>query len=191
MGEPAGGPVGTAPRDAAVGAGLRLDDAFRQFLNERGAKTVPLPVVTHLVTGCARVRLLALTLGTLPGRPSRSDRALPPAVVTVRDEVAADFGADERWFEEFTGALRDRSCPVPTVVPVDRRLRVRLLGAFDEAQRSKRNDGILVTLRLLWLSDRLSELRDLQGELAGSAGRFTGAGRADDQSDGTVPGYRR
>lgn len=168
-----------------MGAAVRLDDAFRQFLNERGAKTVPLPVVTHLVTGCARVRLLALTLGTLPGRPGGPDRSLPPAVVTVRDEVAADFGADERWFEEFTGALRDRRCPVPTVVPVDRRLRVRLLGAFDEAQRSKRNDGILVTLHLLWLSDRLSELRDLQGELAGSAGRFTGAGGAHDQPDGT------
>ena len=86
-----------------MGAAVRLDDAFRQFLNERGAKTVPLPVVTHLVTGCARVRLLALTLGTLPGRPGGPDRSLPPAVVTVRDEVAADFGADERWFEEFTG----------------------------------------------------------------------------------------
>ncbi len=176
VGDPAAASTGRDPQEAAAGAALRLDDAFRQFLAERGAKTVPLPVVTHLLTGSARVRLLALTLETLPGEPSASDQPLPPAVQSARAEVAADFAADERWFEEFSGALRHRNRPVPGIVPVDQRIRVRLLGAFDEAQRSKRNDGILVTLRLLWLSDRLSELRDQEGELARSAGRFTGGG---------------
>ena len=48
-------PVGPATdlRGDAVATGQRLDDAFRQFLTERGAKAVPLPTVTHLVTGCS------------------------------------------------------------------------------------------------------------------------------------------
>ena len=48
-------PVDEATRAAA--AGRRLDDAFRGYLAERGAKPVPLAEVTGLVTGVAGLRL--------------------------------------------------------------------------------------------------------------------------------------
>jgi uncharacterized membrane protein YccC len=45
---------------------LRLDDAFRQFLAERGAKVVPVEVVARLFTGSNRIRMAAFMLSSLP-----------------------------------------------------------------------------------------------------------------------------
>ncbi|HEY6473796.1 MAG TPA: FUSC family protein, partial [Acidimicrobiales bacterium] len=47
------------------GAYLLLDDAFRQFVTERGAQVVPLDPIARLFTGANRPRLGAYTLGTL------------------------------------------------------------------------------------------------------------------------------
>ena len=46
--------------------------------------------------------------------------------------------------------------------------------AFEDARQARRTDEMLTALRLLWLADRLDELRDLRTELAGSVGRFAG-----------------
>ena len=43
----------------AAAAARRLDDTFRSYLAERGAKPMPLAEVTSLVTGVAGVRLAA------------------------------------------------------------------------------------------------------------------------------------
>ncbi|GAA3114561.1 hypothetical protein GCM10017687_29530 [Streptomyces echinatus] len=43
----------------AAAAARRLDDAFRSFLAERGAKPVPLADLTTLVTGIVGLRLAA------------------------------------------------------------------------------------------------------------------------------------
>ena len=43
----------------AAAAARRLDDTFRGYLTERGAKPIPLAEVTGLVTGVAGVRLAA------------------------------------------------------------------------------------------------------------------------------------
>ena len=55
-------PPPPSPDDAAARsarASRRLDDAFRSYLAERGAKPVPLAEVTTLVTGTAALRLTA------------------------------------------------------------------------------------------------------------------------------------
>ena len=45
---------------------LLLDDAFRQFFSERGAKLVPVETIARLFTGSNRLRIAAYTLATLP-----------------------------------------------------------------------------------------------------------------------------
>ncbi len=53
-------PGASAPRGLALAAAAssrRLDDTFRGYLTERGAKKVPLAEVTALVTGVAGLRL--------------------------------------------------------------------------------------------------------------------------------------
>ncbi len=62
--------VGHQPSQrASHRAYLRLDDAFRQFLAERGAKVVPVETVAKLFTGSNRIRLAAFTLSELPTCP--------------------------------------------------------------------------------------------------------------------------
>ena len=70
--------VDTTPgQRASHSAYLRLDDAFRQFLVERGAKVIPVEDVANLFTGSNRIRLAAYTLDALPRAPGRrrADRA--------------------------------------------------------------------------------------------------------------------
>lgn len=159
--------VDPAARLTAVGTAHRLDDAFRQFMVERGAKPVALPEVTRLVTGSAEVRLVARTLASLP-EPHRPPEGRPPeAIRRARHEVSGAFVTVERWFEACTEAFGRRPVTLPAVEPAGDRLRADLLAAVGEAQRSERGDHLLSALRLLWLSERLEDLRAMQAELEG------------------------
>ena len=113
--------VMTAPAElAAHRAYLRLDDAFRQFLTERGAKVVPVATVANLFTGANRIRLAAYTLATLPvlppapaspswnrsRSPGRSPRLVclqPPVVRGVRPDALRQA----RVARSAAGARRD------------------------------------------------------------------------------------
>ena len=67
---------------------LRLDDAFRQFLAERGAKVVPVEVVARLFTGSNRIRMAAFMLCSLPA-PSSPDGETGPGVPRHRRDRTA------------------------------------------------------------------------------------------------------
>ena len=66
---------------AAKASGYRLDDAFREYLFERGSRVIPTEVLTALSNGANRIRLAAeavaaIALHPTPLRPA-VDRALP------------------------------------------------------------------------------------------------------------------
>ena len=63
----------------AAAAARRLDDAFRGYLAERGAKPVPLAEVTSLVTGVGGLRLAADAVLDLWQRDDGSAQATEPA----------------------------------------------------------------------------------------------------------------
>jgi len=155
----------------AEGAAHRLDDAFRQFLTERGAKPVALSEVTHLVAGSAEVRLVARTLAALP-EPPAPPGAAPPVIGAARHDMSAAFVAIEHWFDSSTEAFRERPLRLPAVEPVGEPLRPALLAAVEEARRSGAADTLPAALRLLWLSERLADLQGLQTELAGICRRI-------------------
>jgi len=150
----------------AEGAGHRLDDAFRQFLAERGAKPVGLPEVTHLVTGSAEVRLVARTLAALPEPPVPPGTTPSASIARARNDVTAAFLDVRRWFDGCTEALGGRPVRLPAVEPVGESLRPGLLAAVAEARRAGHGDALVVSMRLLWLSDRLADLRAVQAEMA-------------------------
>ena len=156
-----------------MGTADRLDDAFRQFMSERGAKRVALSSVTHLVTGCARVRLMARTLASLPAYAAPP--GVPPlaAVRSLAADVTEEFVSSQRWYEDLARALRQRPVDVPTEPP-DANLQPELAVALEDARQARRTDEMLTALRLLWLAERLEELQELRTELAGSVERFAG-----------------
>jgi hypothetical protein len=143
-----------------------LDDAFRQYLNERGAKPVALPDITHLVTGSAEVRLVARTLAALPEPPAPRGAPPPVALGHARHDVTAAFAAVEGWFDASAEALREHPVRLPAVEAAGTSLRPVLLAAVDEVRRSEHAGALPVALRLLWLSERLDELRGVQAQLS-------------------------
>ena len=163
-----GGSRWTSERSAAMAASRRLDDAYRQYLAERGAKRVPLPVITRLVTGSARIRLTAVTLDGLP------DLAVPgappslPEVVEARATVSSECAAVESWFDRFATSLGARAAEVPATPPVDDRLAAELAVAWTAVRREGRREGVIAVLRLLWVEERMADLRRLQADLAGT-----------------------
>lgn len=164
---PAGstGPAWTPEHAEAVAAARRLDDAYRQYLGERGAKQVPQPVITRLLTGSARIRLTALTLDGLPDLAAPGGPAPLPEVVAARATVTAECAAVESWFDRFASSLGSRSPLPPLLPPVDDRLAPELVSAWDAVRRAGRRDGVIVVLRLLWVEERMDDLRRLQADL--------------------------
>ena len=171
----------SVPAVKAVAATHRLDDAFRQFMTERGAKPMALPAVTHLVTGSAKVLSVAQTLATLPHPDQHPDPDPDPSAVTAQvaldsvrsaeREVAAAFDSVQLWFEALTHALGGRHRQMPVIGPVGPDRHPALLAAIDEARSAHRPDQMVAALRLLWLSERLVDLRRLQAELLESVDR--------------------
>ena len=159
---------GSSDRVRATAAAQRLDDAYRQFLAERGAKQVPLDTVTRLLTGCAAIRLSALTLERLPALAAPGGPPQIDEVVEARDTVTASCHSMEGWFCEVAGTLRDPAILVAAPDPPDPRIRGELLDAWSAAWRRGRRDGVFAVLRLLWVEERLDDLRQLQGDLAGT-----------------------
>ncbi len=157
-------------RNAATGAAERLDDAYRQFLSERGAKQIPQPIVTRLLTGCAQVRLTAATLDGLPVLRSPEGLTQLPEVQVARVLVTHECEAVEKWFAGFATSIgmRDRSIVAPP--PVDALVGSELVTAWRTVRRDGRRDGIFAVLRLLWIEERMDDLRALQADLVSSAG---------------------
>lgn len=163
-----GGPEWTPEHQAAVASARRLDDAYRQYLGERGAKQVPLPVVTRLLTGNARIRLTALTLDGLPDLTVPGGPPPLPEVVTARATVTAECTVVESWFDRFASSLGMRKASVAQPPPVDDRLAPELVAAWQAVCRAGRRDGVIAVLRLLWVEERMADLRLLQSELSGT-----------------------
>jgi uncharacterized membrane protein YccC len=88
-------PIGQAMSDAAV-ASLRLDDALREYLFERGTRNVPLDALTALANGAGRIRMTAEAVAELTpvADPGQS----------TADVLTGTAGAARDWF----GHLADR-----------------------------------------------------------------------------------
>ena len=167
------GQVDTRPGQlASHNAYLRLDDAFREFLAERGAKVVPVDTVTDLFTGSNRIRMAAYTLSILralapdPGQPELESVEVAGAV--LRDSYASS----QHWYQEFAEVLagrRDSLDPPPAHNQILHRV---LLEAFEDARSRRRGDRLRTTLQMLWADELLETQSQVQVDLAGAATLF-------------------
>ena len=154
-GGPALSPTGEA--QAAAAASRRLDDAFRGYLAERGAKRIALADVTSLVTGVAGIRLAGdsvLDLWTRDGPPAGNRSA-------ARRELMAEADTMTAWYDQFAAALTGRAV-VPDPLPPDAVADGRLVVAVERDLRDADGRATATGVKVIWTGDHLDATRRLQ-----------------------------
>jgi uncharacterized membrane protein YccC len=157
--------VPTAEATRAAAAARRLDDAFRNFLAERGSKPLPLAEVTSLVTGVAGLRLAAdavLELWARDDGDSVGDRA------AARAELLRSADAVQGWYDQLAGSLLDHR-PVPEPLPHDKVADGRLVEAVRKDLSGHDGKASATAVRVIWTGDHLDAVRRLQQNLFGPA----------------------
>jgi uncharacterized membrane protein YccC len=170
----------TAPRPVDLGpsqreahyAYLRLDDAFRQFVAERGAKVVPVDTVARLFTGANRIRMAAFTLSGLPALGPAPDQPELESVTVAGAVLRDTCASSHRWYEEFADLLADRRDGLDPPPDHDASLHDVLRTAFEDARAHGRGDRLRSTLQMLWADELLEAQRQVQTDLAGAAAHF-------------------
>jgi len=155
-------PTETALRAAA--AARRLDDTFRTFLAERGAKHLPLADVTSLVTGVVGLRLAGDAVLDLW---QRDDTPVGDAS-RVRGELLERTRSMTGWYDGFAASLTGAG-DVPEPLGHDTGADGRLIDALDHDLRGEDGDASATAVRMIWTSDHLDAVRRLEGTLAQAA----------------------
>ena len=165
------GAVPPAPRELAqqaAAASRRLDDTFRGYLAERGAKKVPLAEVTALVSGVAGLRLAGDAVldlwsggGTVPSAGD-GDRA------AAEHELAGAAEHLTAWYDRFAASLTGAG-DVPDPLPADSIADGRLVEAVAADLRDADGHATATGVRVIWTGDHLDAARRLQESLVGPA----------------------
>jgi hypothetical protein len=156
-----------AARSAA--ASRRLDDAFRTYLAERGAKRMPLADVAGLVTGVAGLRLEAdavLDLWRGGNGPAGGN------VAAARHEI---LGTAERVTDWYAGlaATMITGGELPPPLAHDKAADGRLVRAVRRDLLGDDGRASATAVRMIWTGDHLDVVRRLQAAIISPA-RATG-----------------
>ncbi|HTW18816.1 MAG TPA: FUSC family protein [Mycobacteriales bacterium] len=158
-------PVPPAPPSVqAAASARRLDDAFRTFLTERGAKQLPLAGVSTLVGGVAGLRLAADAILDLwsDGYAPSADRS------AARRELVGSAESIAGWYDALAAALAGHG-DVPVALPAEPGAAQRLVDAVRDDLDAD-GAGTSTGVRVVWTGDHLDAARRLQDELVGPAG---------------------
>ncbi len=143
---------------AALTAGVRLDDALRGFLTERGSKRLDKHQLWRLVGGTLRLRLTAHAVAGLPRDPL--------SVVAARDALTHRTNKLTDWYERLA-VLLDRPHGTPVVA-----LSAPRFGPEDVVEASSGSHyGV-------WLCEHLDHLSEHLEEMVGPATRLAELRRA-------------
>jgi hypothetical protein len=165
-----GTPAPLQDAERAAGAARRLDDAFRGYIAERGAKPAPLAAVTSLVTGVGGLRLAADAILDLWQREDGSaagDRA------AARDELMRSSELLKSWYEQLATSLLSDARP-PRPLPHDAVADGRLIAAVHRDLSGSDGRANATALRMIWTGDHLDAVRRLQEVIAVPAQVATG-----------------
>jgi uncharacterized membrane protein YccC len=161
-------PADDAARAAA--ASRRLDDAFRTYLAERGAKRFLLADVTGLVTGVAGLRLEADAILDLwqgdDGRAGGGDMA------AARHEILGTADRVSGWYDGLATTMISGG-ELPQPVAHDQAADGQLVRAVRRDLLGDDGRASTTAVRMIWTDDHLDVVRRLQGAIISPA-RATG-----------------
>jgi len=149
----------------AAAASRRLDDAFRTYLAERGAKRMPLADVAGLVTGVAGLRLEADAVLDL----WRSGDARPGGdVAAAREEILALAARVTGWYDTLAATLITGG-ELPEPLAHDRNADGRLVRAVRRDLLDNDGKATATAIRMIWTGDHLDVARRLQAAVISPA----------------------
>ncbi len=166
-GDPGTAAVPALPGDAAraAAASRRLDDAFRTFLAERGAKRFPLADMAGLVTGVAGLRLEADAVLDLwrgdDGQAGGDMAAARHEILGMADRVTG-------WYDALaTTMITGGELPQP--LAHDKAADGRLVRAVRRDLPDNDGRASATAVRMIWTGDHLDVLRRQQAAIISPA----------------------
>ncbi len=156
------GPQPVAAHARTRASALRLDDALRQYLAERGAKHAPLTNVTMLANGVGQLHFVADAIGTLH---HVGDGEPPSRLTAPSRRLEAEAGRLQTWYLRLADVLGDSAAPVPGLgAPYLHQART------DDAVREIIADGADATesafaRRIFWSNEYLVDLSQFRTRL--------------------------
>lgn len=169
--------VDTEGVDVASLTALRLlDDAFRDYLADRGAKLLKTTEVVSLLSGAVEARQAAESFAMLPLRPP-PDTSGYMAVRLAGDELRLACEDVRRWFVEIVEALQGHRKTLPTA-PEHPGLLPTLSGALSQVRSSGIPELVLVMIRLMWAYEDLEDFRRLEPTVSHAAQMWVAANSA-------------
>src|SRR5262249_48851321 len=160
-------PALPAPADdaaRAAAASRRLDDAFRTYLAERGAKRFPLADTAGLVTGVAGLRLEADAVLDLWGG---DDRQAGDAAA-ARQEILGTAERVTGWYAALaTTMITGGELPQP--LAHDKAADGRLVRAVRRDLLGDDGRASATAVRMIWTGDHLDVVRRLQAAILSPA----------------------
>ena len=156
-------PAGDAARAAA--ASRRLDDAFRTYLAERGAKRIPLAGVAGLVTGVAGLRLETdAVLDLWRGDDGQADGDLAAA----RQEILGTAERVTAWYDDLAATMITGG-ELPQPLAHDQAADGRLVQAVRRDLLGDDGRASATAVRMIWTGDYLDVARRLQAAIISPA----------------------
>ncbi len=160
---------------AAAAASLRLDDALREYLFERGTRNVPLDALIRLSNGAVRIRM---TAEAIAGMPPVEHRAFAPAGAAVARSADGTRG----WFRQFADRLATvprQASPAPLPAPAEPTAEATVLAAARQIlalpSAPDIRPDLLADGRTLWSAALyLDNLAWIQRRLVAPAGELAG-----------------
>lgn len=138
-------------RAFAADSARRLDDAFRQFLSERGAKSIDLSELTSLVVAIASVRRLATAICDLW---ERDDEGAGDPQTAARSEILLSQAVVVGWYRHAAAALA-QNAPAPDPPAGSGVTASRLLDAFRRDLGVPDADQALTAFKLAWTNHHI------------------------------------
>ncbi len=147
----------------AAAASRRLDDTFRTYLVERGAKRLTISRVTASVTGVAGVRLAGdaiLDLWKDHTMPADGDRS------AAREELSRSTRVLTEWYHDLGSRLIGQH-PLPEPLPSDALADGQLVEAVRRDLSDAEGKATPTAVRMIWTGDYLDSVRRLQPQIVG------------------------
>ncbi|MGW5303617.1 FUSC family protein [Streptomyces griseoluteus] len=171
---------GDDDRRRALASARRLDDAFREYLAERGTKHLALADVTALVDAVA---ILRLTADAVTDLWSRAGHAPENGRAAAGREILDSSQSVTSWFESAGRALAGGGA-APGRPPSRPVVDAALHESVSRDLRAGTEQGTATAVRMVWMADHLDTMRRLQAEIDGpvrtaaaSTRRHRGRGR--------------